>query len=251
MPSPLAIDAEVQEQRRQLRRRIRQKRRALTPVAQKKASLLLVRHLLSLPSLKRARRLAIYLPNDGEIDPTAFIQVARERRKVCYLPVLHPILHNRLWFYRFDSHTRLHHNRFGIPEPAQRNAPRCAPWALQLVLLPLVAFDSDGGRLGMGGGFYDRTFSFTRHRQGPAPRLIGVAHELQHVEQLPIADWDIPLEAIVTDRAIYGHSPVAGRPLSGSGLPRLLAGRYRLKSRLKRVCDTRSFRRLQQTLASP
>ena len=121
---------------------------------------------------------------------------------------------------------------------------------MQLVLLPLVAFDNDGGRLGMGGGFYDRTFSFTRLRAGPAPRLIGVAHELQRVDHLPVADWDIPLEAIVTDRAIYGHSAAAGKPLAKTSLPRLLAGRYRLKSRLRRACDTRSFRQLQQKLAT-
>ncbi|WP_097459658.1 5-formyltetrahydrofolate cyclo-ligase [Mangrovitalea sediminis] len=247
MPSNSAIDATLQDQRQQLRRKIRRQRRALTPDAQKKASLLLIRHLLSLPALKRARRLAIYLPNDGEIDPTAFIQVARQLGKTCYLPVLHPILHNRLWFYRFDSHTRLRHNRFGIPEPAHRNAPRCAPWALHVVLLPLVAFDADGGRLGMGGGFYDRTFGFTRHSAQPAPRLVGLAHELQRVDRLPIADWDVPLEAIVTDRAIYGSRNATA--MQGAGEPRILAGRHRLKSRLKRACSTRTFRILQQRIA--
>ncbi len=96
-------------------------------------------------------------------------------------------------------------NRFGIPEPQARHgahpARRLPAWALDLILLPLVGFDDDGQRMGMGGGFYDRTLAFTR-RPGPRPHLIGLAHECQRVESLPVAPWDVPLDAIVSDARV-------------------------------------------------
>ena len=69
--------------------------------------------------------------------------------------------------------------------------------------MPLVGFDEEGGRLGMGGGFYDRSFAFTRIRPRLRPTLIGLAHELQKVQKLPVEPWDIPLDAVVTDHRIY------------------------------------------------
>ncbi len=96
-------------------------------------------------------------------------------------------------------------NRFGIPEPDTRHgahrARRQATWTLDVILLPLVGFDDDGQRIGMGGGFYDRTLAFTQ-RPGPRPRLIGLAHDCQRVTRLPVAPWDVPLDAIVSDRRI-------------------------------------------------
>ncbi|TBW58488.1 5-formyltetrahydrofolate cyclo-ligase [Marinobacter halodurans] len=184
--------------RKRLRRQLRQRRRSLSPAAQRKASRALVRQLMRYFSQSRARHIGLYLPNDGEIDPRAFIIEARRRRQTVYLPVLHPILGNRLWFYRLDPTTRLKPNRFGIPEPAARNAPRRAPWALDAVLMPLVGFDRQGGRLGMGGGFYDRTFAFKRREAARPPALIGLAHDSQQVEKLPVESWDVPMDAVIT-----------------------------------------------------
>ncbi len=95
-------------------------------------------------------------------------------------------------------------NIYGIREPKLIPANRRAAWALDLVLLPLVAFDALGNRMGMGGGYYDRTFSFKSLRKGmTGPNLIGLAHEIQRVEKLPIESWDIPLTSIVTDSKSY------------------------------------------------
>lgn len=198
--SPLSLD---QTQRRRLRRELRTRRRSLSRQQQRHAALTLARQLLKHPQVQRSRHLALYLPNDGEIDPGAFIQVARRLGKVCYLPVLHPIYKNRLWFVRYDDTTALRPNRFGIPEPQPYKSARRSPRALDLVLLPLVGFDSAGGRLGMGGGFYDRTFAFKLRQNQDSPYLIGLAHECQHVPALPVAPWDVPLNAVVSDRAIY------------------------------------------------
>ncbi len=194
--------------RNQLRREMRHRRRALTPAQQKQAALALRSQLLKIPQFLRAKRIAVYLPNDGEIDPSLLIEQARKMGKTCYLPVLQPLVVNRLWFVRYDHQTPMTKNRFGIPEPQikrfadnARNRSKAAD--LDLVLLPLVAFDEHGGRMGMGGGFYDRTFAFTRQKRSAKPALIGLAHECQKVETLPIASWDIPLTGVVTDKALY------------------------------------------------
>lgn len=197
---------ETLSQRRALRQTLRRQRRALTPAQQRLASLELCQRLRRLPELKRARHVALYLPNDGEIDPTPLIPWLRRRGTRVYLPVLRPLAGNRLWFVRFDDATPMTTNRFGIQEPSTRfgayRARRRAPWALDVVLLPLVGFDAFGQRMGMGGGFYDRTFAFAHGQHGPRPRLMGLAHAVQRVERLPSAPWDVPLDAIVSDREV-------------------------------------------------
>ena len=121
--------------------------------------------------------------------------------KHCYLPVLHPSLECQLWFVEYTPTAVLKPNRFGIPEPDHRQAIRIAPNLLDIVLLPLVGFDRQGGRLGMGGGFYDRTFAFHKGKRNK-PYLLGMAHACQEVEALELADWDIPLFGVITDKEL-------------------------------------------------
>ena len=191
--------------RRQLRQTLRRQRRALSPMEQHQASLALCQRLRQLPEVQRARRVALYLPNDGEIDPRPLIPWLTQRGVCIYLPVLKPLSDNRLWFVHYHPGTPMRRNRFGIPEPHTRHgahrARRLAAWALDLILLPLVGFDDLGQRMGMGGGFYDRSLAFTQ-RPGPRPSLIGLAHDCQRVERLPAAPWDVPLDAIASDRRV-------------------------------------------------
>ncbi|GHB14482.1 hypothetical protein GCM10009038_11100 [Salinicola rhizosphaerae] len=158
-----------------------------------------------MPEVQRARRVALYLPSDGEIDPRPLIAWFEKRCVAVYLPVLRPLSDNRLWFVRYHRGTRMAINRFGIPEPDTRHgahrARRLPAWALDTILLPLVGFDDAGNRIGMGGGFYDRTLAFAR-RTRPKPSLIGLAHDCQHVDALPVAGWDVPLDAIVSDQRL-------------------------------------------------
>jgi len=203
--SSFSTVADTPKQRRELRRTLRRRRRALTPRQQRQAAKALCRRLRGLPEFRRAKRVALYLPNDSEIDPRPLIAWLERRGAEVYLPVLAPLTHNRLWFVRYHAGTPMVTNRFGIREPDTRHgahrARRLPAWALQLVLMPLVGFDDQGQRLGMGGGFYDRSFAFTRQR-GPRPRLIGLAHECQRVPTLPVASWDVPLDAIVSDARV-------------------------------------------------
>ncbi|MBS8240277.1 5-formyltetrahydrofolate cyclo-ligase [Marinobacter lipolyticus] len=189
--------------RNELRKRLRRRRQALSFEQQQEASEYLAINLLNNPDLHRARHIALYLPNDGEIDPNLYMDLARRRHVQFYLPVLHPILPGRLVFSPYHDGVELTANRFGIPEPAFSKGLKRPAWALDAVLFPLVGFDESGGRLGMGGGFYDRTFAFTRSRPRLAPKLIGIAHEFQKVARLPTEAWDVPLHSIVTDRHCY------------------------------------------------
>lgn len=180
-------------ERRQLRRQLRQRRRALPPYRQRHAAQALARIVAAHPVIARANRIALYLPADGEIDPGPLLARLLARGKRIYLPVVSAA--GTLSFGRFPA-ARMRRNRFGIYEPQGR---RIAPRALDVVCLPLVAFDRTGGRLGMGGGFYDRSFAFLlagRRR----PQLVGLAHHFQEVRQLPLAPWDVPLAAVATDR---------------------------------------------------
>ncbi|MGC3874093.1 5-formyltetrahydrofolate cyclo-ligase [Halomonas sp. GXIMD04776] len=194
-----------QHQRKALRRELRRRRRSLSAREQRQASMALCHRLRRLPEVQRARRVALYLPNDAEIDATPLLNWLQRRGAHTYLPVLRPLCDNRLWFVHYHPGTPMVSNRFGIREPDTRHgahpARRLPAWALDLVLLPLVGFDDAGNRMGMGGGFYDRSFAFVRHRH-PRPRLIGVSHDCQRVDCLPVAPWDVPLDAIVSDRRV-------------------------------------------------
>jgi 5-formyltetrahydrofolate cyclo-ligase len=180
-----------------LRQQLRHTRRSLSHRQQHQAATSIDRHIANSGLLLKHRDIAFYLANDGEIDPAPLLLRAHRLGIRCYLPVLAP--NNRLWFIRYRPGDKLNKNRYGIAEPFLRKRHR-KPWSLGLVLLPLVGFDRQGGRMGMGGGYYDRSL----HRIGtlPAmnrPRLIGLAHQCQEVPKLELESWDIPLSQVVTD----------------------------------------------------
>lgn len=190
--------------RQALRRKLRQTRRQLTPAQQRLAALRLYRQLAQHPLFRRARHIALYLPNDGEIDPRPLLRAAQRRGKGTYLPVLNPWPRTRMVFQRVEPDERMRRNRFGIFEPLIRATRQRRVWALDLLLMPLVGFDGKGGRLGMGGGFYDRSLAYRAMRKkSHKPTLLGLAHECQRVDRLPLESWDVALQATVTDQGWY------------------------------------------------
>lgn len=196
--------------RKALRRQLRQARRALSQQAQRQAAQGLRQQLGTHPWFRRARHIGLYLPNDGEIDPRPLLRLAQRRKRSVYLPVLNAWPRTRMVFQRLERNERLRRNRFGILEPRPRLARQRPLWSLDLALMPLVGFDDQGGRLGMGGGFYDRSLAYLQRRTTwRSPRLIGLAHELQRVDRLPTAPWDVALTAVVTDRRWYRTIPAA------------------------------------------
>ena len=190
--------------RPQLRRMLRKARRALTPRQQREAARGLYQQLAQHPLFRRARHISLYLPTDGEIDPRLLLRAAQRRGKATYLPVLSAWPRTKMVFQRIRPGEPLKPNRFRILEPRANLARQRQVWALDLVLLPLVGFDDVGGRLGMGGGFYDRSLAYlARRKSWRKPTLLGLAHECQKVERLAQASWDVPLQGTVTDKAWY------------------------------------------------
>ena len=188
-----------------LRQQIREKRRALSDSEREHAAFLLCERLASTREFKQSTHIAFYLPNDGEMDLTLLIEHAWQQGKQCYLPVLAEPNTQRLWFIPYQPNQKLKQNRFGIPEPVHKASTRLRKTiSLDLILMPLVAFDSQGQRLGMGGGFYDRTLAFLRQRKyWHKPNLLGVAYDFQKVKQIESNPWDIPLQAIATEKKLY------------------------------------------------
>jgi len=187
-----------------IRAQLREKRRELTPDQQLLAGESLLEQLSRLHSFRTSKRIACYLPNDGEIDTGPVINWILQNNKACYLPVLSRVCGNRLRFAAVDYSTDMGLNQFGIPEPVTRLRELVSATHLDMVLLPLVGFDIYGNRIGMGGGYYDRSLQLLRHRRHwHKPRLFGLAHEMQKLEKIAVQPWDVPLQGIVTDEKIY------------------------------------------------
>ncbi len=187
-----------------LRSQIRARRCALSRREQRIHSTALTKQLCRSGFFRNSTRIALYLPADGEIDTALVLTQIRRRHKLCYLPVLRPRPQRALWFAEYRRDDRLDTNRYNIPEPRIRQRPPVPPWGLDLILLPLVAFDRHGNRLGMGGGYYDRTLAYLKIRRNwRRPKLIGLAHELQRVERLIPEPWDIPLDGVITEKSFY------------------------------------------------
>jgi 5-formyltetrahydrofolate cyclo-ligase len=191
--------------RRTLRAEMRRRRRAVSEPERARMAKAVARHLGASLHVRRARRVACYLSKDGEMDLGPVMDFLRGNGRQVLLPALHG---NELWFLPYDRDSPLALNRFGIPEPDVATHTRCRARDLDLVLMPLVAFDASGNRLGMGGGFYDRTFSYLRNRAfWKKPLLLGVAYEFQRLETLASHRWDIPLQGVATEERLWirGH----------------------------------------------
>jgi len=195
-----SLSAAEFQQRKVLRSMLRQCRRALTPQQQQHAAHKLSRQLQKLPLIRQVRHIAAYVASDGEIDPSIFLNWAQQHGITVWLPVVcdnHPLYPLGIRFVaapRLGQRGGWRRNRYGIAEPRTRQ--QASPHTLDLLLIPLVGFDSLGNRLGMGGGYYDRLLQ--KLGQTPRrPRCVGLAHRCQRVPSLMIAPWDKPVDAVI------------------------------------------------------
>ena len=188
-----------------LRQQIREKRRSRSDTEREHAAFLLCERIASSKLFVQIKHIAFYLSSDGEMNLNLLIQHAWQQGKSCYLPVLAEPNTKKLWFVPYTPETKLKNNRFGIPEPIHSHSTRLRKTlSLDLILMPLVAFDEQGNRIGMGGGFYDRTLAFLRQRhKWHKPNLLGIAYDFQKQEQIEIKPWDIPLQAVATEKSLY------------------------------------------------
>lgn len=186
--------------RQAIRQQIRHARQALSTNEQTQASLLLVEQLKKISVVENAKSVAIYLANDGELNTTPFIQWCWQQNIKTYLPVLHPFNQGQLLFLHYYATSAMIENKYGILEPQLNVRHVCPVRKLDIIFTPLVAFDNSGARLGMGGGYYDRTLA---NLESIKPIIMGLAHDCQKVTTVPTEIWDVPLPHIVTPSKHY------------------------------------------------
>ena len=201
--------AALLSERSRLRAQLRAQRRSVPDHERRSASRQFARILRRLPLLSPGRRIAVYIAHDHEADPRSIVRLARRNRCELYLPSIADYRRRRMEFRLYAGDAQLRLNRYGIAEP-ERTARRIAVRRLDLILVPLVGVDPRGTRLGTGAGFYDRCLHHLRAgRRWRRPKLIGLGYEFQRVGPLAAGAWDVPLDALITEKALY---PFKGSP---------------------------------------
>ncbi|SFR58063.1 5-formyltetrahydrofolate cyclo-ligase [Pseudidiomarina maritima] len=186
----------------QLRRQLLDARASVSNAARDYAALQVGEHLLQLPELQQPCQIGSYFSVKAELPTHAINQRLMAQAHQLSLPILHPFRAGHLLFMQLNQTTQWTHNRFGIPEP-ELDVRHVTPLnQLNVLLVPLVGFDALGNRMGMGGGFYDRTLS--AWRQGKINVLpIGLAMDCQYVDTLPVQPWDVPLSMVITPSKVW------------------------------------------------
>ena len=193
------------DQRQQIRAELKQRRNNHSQAQCQALSIQICSQLQNQRDFKTRNRFAFYFPVGNEVDLTALMSHAWSLKKKTYLPVLATFPKGTLWWIKHTATTALYLNRFGIPEPEHpARARRTKLSSLDMIFMPLLGFDNKGHRMGMGGGFYDRSLSrcYRPDKLWHRPIRMGVAYSWQQVDSIPVENWDIPLDAITTENGI-------------------------------------------------
>ena len=187
----------VAEQKQQLRRLCRQIRKGLGDAGQQKASLSICARIESWSVFHRSSVILAYMPIPGEACLIPLLE--RHPKKRWILPRIIPEENHRMVFHPYDA-GRLVRHPFGMAEPAP-DLPIIPPGEVQLALVPGLAFDRLGRRLGYGGGYFDR---FLRDFTGVS---LGVIFQALLLEHIPCGEHDVPVEWIVTEMGLLHAGP--------------------------------------------
>ena len=183
-----------------IRDRIHKQRLLLTDQQQADHALAVADIFFKQSELLMHQHIALYLANRGELATTPLINRLNKQNKTLFLPVLHPERNHELVFQSYLPGMPLIKNKYGINEPEYDDSKMLDAQQLDLILLPLVAFDDHGQRIGMGGGYYDRSLAhITKPNAKHRPLLIGIAHNLQRIPSIQAEAWDIKLNGIITE----------------------------------------------------
>ena len=204
--SPSFLTESGQATTRQIRKAARSARRNISVDYQQYAAQCVCSTLATDPTFLRSKHIAFYISADGELNPAKSCEMAENQGKHSYLPLvsnfIRPWETTRLLFQSFKpGQPNLKPNRYDILEPPYDHRDLIAPSMLDLVVMPLVAFDSKLNRLGMGKGYYDRTFG--KSLRWRRPRLLGLAYAAQAIQELKVTELDVPLDGILTEQGIY------------------------------------------------
>ncbi|OGT41789.1 MAG: 5-formyltetrahydrofolate cyclo-ligase [Gammaproteobacteria bacterium RIFCSPHIGHO2_12_FULL_37_34] len=186
--------------KQELRKIYYAKRREIPTLVRQQTSRMAADYFLQLDLFEHSQHIACYTPFRDEFDSIPVIQKIWQANKLCYLPILTE--KKELFFVRYNEGDKLITNRYSILEP-HNTLRRIQAQDLDMVVTPLVVFDTDGHRLGTGGGYYDRTFAFLRQNEKhKKPWMVGLCFSIQQAEQVPTDPWDINLQAVVTENGM-------------------------------------------------
>jgi len=195
------MDALISDNK-QVRKTIKSQRAKLSPQQLHIAACRVSKHFKQLKLFAHAKKIASYVASNGEVSPFEITNQLHSSR--IFLPRVTNFRSAKMAFY--SSNNKLIQNRFNLREPIALGSPEDLR-SFDIILVPLVAFDRGGNRLGMGGGFYDRVLSFKKQKFSLSrPYLIGVAHHFQEVDSIVPQPWDVPLDAILTDHELINIS---------------------------------------------
>lgn len=171
-------------------------RSALPAAFQQQASRQICKTITGLDVYRRSRQIGLYHAVRGEVDLHALWEAAPLQGKFCYFPVLKANF--GLIFLPATPKTEFKANQYQIAEPDVDESEAIGVEELDLIIMPLLGFDEAGNRLGMGAGYYDRLLA-----DRPKAFRLGVAYEFQKLAHLEVQPWDIPLNAVVTEKEFY------------------------------------------------
>lgn len=184
-----------------IRKNLRSKRRSLSPLEQIKAQLNVLHHLNNLAIFHSSKKIGLYLHAFGEVHTDLIIKLCFQKNKQVYLPMICSMNQRLVWVKISRNqylNRRFSHHPLGMKEPMATRGKHVSK--LDLLLMPLLACDHYGTRIGMGGGYYDRTLASAKHK----PYRLGMAHQFQFIEYtLKRQSWDQPLDALLTPQHIY------------------------------------------------
>lgn len=179
------------------RQSLRLKRRAIKSCERERFAKKLLCQVQKIAPVQRDQKVALYLENDGEINPKYIQNFLKKQDVSIYLPIL---VGKNLKFSKVSKN--LKKNRFGIDEPVSNKILNAQQ--LNIIFMPLVGFDENKNRIGMGGGFYDRTLIFKKHLINYNNlKLYGLAFDCQKVTKIDSQPWDVTLDAVITPSKIY------------------------------------------------
>jgi 5-formyltetrahydrofolate cyclo-ligase len=184
----------------ELRKRIRTERLTIAVSEREAAAEAAANLFVAQAMLQNYDSFAAYIAHGGEFDVMPLLRQIWQAKKTCYLPVLSVETPGQLQFVKYQEDTPLQTNRYHILEPDFSLVNEIPVTNLDVVLLPLTAFNREGFRLGSGGGYYDKTFAFLREEKPARPLMIGVGFASQEVAELPYDDWDVKLDGILTEQ---------------------------------------------------
>ncbi len=189
----------------EIRDKMQRRRKELTLVSITQAAQAVAAQIVQLKEFLTAEHMGCYLAVEGELDTQPTMQSAHTLKKKLYLPVIQKsgFEPDFLEFHAYVLGDPLLKGIHGISTPGHRDHFPKTINELDVIFLPLVAFDSHGNRLGRGAGYYDRTLNAARQQYGRLPCLIGLGYEFQKIPEIIPDKWDVPLDIIVTEKDIY------------------------------------------------